>query len=828
MKKKKREDIKESGAGEIFEESLGEAVSACAGGDSYADEPAADEPFGGVLGGFFALLSRFGGTRALALSLAKGLVFAAVSFVFGRTSLMLDTYPLAIAFLASAEKRVVFILMGAVLSAFSVSAEEGVIFSPYVYLATYVMIFLIRLLSCVFFDPSVRMSLREKVGGERGGTLRRFFSSLWGETVYLRMASATVGAFLVSLYAMRVGEYRLYDLFSAIFAMISAPAIAYIFGGYFSETDTRFGRALREVSFIAISFCVMFGLGETYIFSVNIGAALGFSGVLWFARKRGILYSAIFGIVAGLAFSPLYAPSFVLAAIACGVISSSSFAALSVSVSVALLWGMYIDGFSALTGFFPALVCSAVASVPLARIGSRAEPVREVQMTGIALSEGTEEKMLELSRAFSDLSGALYDISERAKTPSAESIHAICSDAFERCCSSCAEFGACRGSLGGDYFDMLGRTEEALVRDGRLSVERLPDYMTRICPSIGDIADNINTEYSVLIKEKLTMQRTELFALDYEAVSRVIEEAIELSKRENKIDRALCDAVRSRARIKELGMGPIYIYGERKKKLFCPDIGKKAEKMGALDLKKVLESACGFPLTSPVFELKGDKVALSSESDKRFDIELGSFVCESEGETVCGDTLDAFTSDGRFYLLISDGMGSGESAARVSAISALFLTKMLGAGNRKETALKMLNNLLLSNGEECSASIDLLELDLILGKASFIKSGAAPSFVRRGDNLYKLRSGTAPIGIMSAIDSEQMRFGIEDGDVIIMLSDGVSQTPEDCFWLMQMLSDAESWQGESLDALSKKIGERAREEGSTDDISVALIRIKEV
>ena len=120
-----------------------------------------------------------------------------------------------------------------------------------------------------------------------------------------------------------------------------------------------------------------------------------------------------------------------------------------------------------------------------------------------------------------------------------------------------------------------------------------------------------------------------------------------------------------------------------------------------------------------------------------------------------------------------------------------------------------------------------MEINLIEGRASFIKSGAAPSFVRRGDKLYKLRSNTAPIGILQAIDAEQVHFDVEDGDVMIMLSDGISQSPEECFWLMELIGG--EWnENESLDSVADRIAKTAVENGSTDDASVVLVRVKRV
>ena len=88
-------------------------------------------------------------------------------------------------------------------------------------------------------------------------------------------------------------------------------------------------------------------------------------------------------------------------------------------------------------------------------------------------------------------------------------------------------------------------------------------------------------------------------------------------------------------------------------------------------------------------------------------------------------------------MLLSDGMGSGKMASLASEVSAMFLDKMLSAGAGLEITLRMLNHILRANTGEVSTTVDLCELDRVTGEVKFVKSGAAPSYVIRGDSLFK-------------------------------------------------------------------------------------------
>ena len=142
-----------------------------------------------------------------------------------------------------------------------------------------------------------------------------------------------------------------------------------------------------------------------------------------------------------------------------------------------------------------------------------------------------------------------------------------------------------------------------------------------------------------------------------------------------------------------------------------------------------------------------------------------------------------------------------------------------------DTALKMLNSMMRVREGECSATVDLMELDLINGRARFVKSGAAPSFVLRRGRLFRLQSKTVPIGIVRALDAEMIKFETEPGDTVIMLSDGVARSFEDCPWLFDLLCDPNEWL-EDPERMARKIVKCAIQNGGDDDITAGVVYIE--
>jgi stage II sporulation protein E len=71
----------------------------------------------------------------------------------------------------------------------------------------------------------------------------------------------------------------------------------------------------------------------------------------------------------------------------------------------------------------------------------------------------------------------------------------------------------------------------------------------------------------------------------------------------------------------------------------------------------------------------------------------------------------------------------------------------------------------------------VLTIDLWQGHAALDKLGAAASWVYRQGELTRLTGDALPLGILEDIDPNGSIFRLQDGDAVVLLSDGV----EDAF-----------------------------------------------
>ena len=196
----------------------------------------------------------------------------------------------------------------------------------------------------------------------------------------------------------------------------------------------------------------------------------------------------------------------------------------------------------------------------------------------------------------------------------------------------------------------------------------------------------------------------------------------------------------------------------------------------------------------------------------------------------CGDSFDAVRGeDKKLYAFISDGMGSGREAARASETCAAFLRELLPTGVDARKAFEMLNGFLrICNSEsfyECTATADVAQIDLCRARARFYKSGAALTFIFRDGEVKKISARTMPLGLMNDADVAASESEIMSGDVIVMLSDGVTEGREECPELCEFIRSRILTH--SADQLADAIIAYTQKRGTQDDVSAVVVKIEQ-
>ena len=195
---------------------------------------------------------------------------------------------------------------------------------------------------------------------------------------------------------------------------------------------------------------------------------------------------------------------------------------------------------------------------------------------------------------------------------------------------------------------------------------------------------------------------------------------------------------------------------------------------------KEISAVCGKSMVLSHKNCSAERCISIFEEENAYSVSFVHCSAVRGNENVTGDNFEAkkFRSD-TFTAAISDGMGSGEKAAKQSREVLEKLSKLLEKGIDEETAVKAVNCSMFGEYNESFATLDVLNIDLKNGKSRVIKNGGSSLFVIRDGSVTSVRSTTLPLGIKCSAESEVTEFELQDKDVVLMITDGIGDAIRD-------------------------------------------------
>ena len=787
-------------------------------------------------GGIFSRISegldsakeaRAGNRHALMIDL---LLFGA-AFIFARRQIAFGAYPLAIAFISALPFGVWQAALGALIGAFSLG-QSGIIYAVTVGIVTF---------------------LRVIISGGKGSEDTALFS----EGLLLRMSSAVIGGFVAAVY--RVLLYGLFEsiLFSASMILMP-PLLTFALSGIFDsgitlsdliysnrrlfslagkEDSERANLLFFQCSAAALLFFVSLSLSEFELFGISASHIFISFTVLMVSRRLGALRALGAGFISSLGISSALAVSAALAGLSAGLLFPFGIGYAIVGGGAALgAWGAYSGGITGLLTSLPEYAIAATVAFPFlknlpaeASDGKVALDERSAQdMVGtMALAyRASHNPMLDaLEASLGAMAGVLTTECDTEILKPEEYEEIVCECADEEC-RTCDSLALCNDEKICPAKKNAERIAHKLSRGEEIGVDDV-NTPTEFCARAKGLSESIAARAARAERRAHRAKGQNAAALEYELIGRLINEARLNDAREREVNPALSDRLSESFAKQGFPNGVIRAFGERKKHFIMAGEDESGEKITSPELKEWIESTAGIKLGTPEYFRHGKMVLMECSARRAFSAECATAYLSADATGVSGDSIIAFESlSDCFYCLLSDGMGKGRLAKETSDFVTKYLRSALDFGASRETLLHLLNAALRRRSEESSATVDLFELDLLNGEACFLKSGAAPSYIKRDSSVFRIKSQTAPIGLLSTIDTEKIRASVLPGDYVILLSDGVSQSTEDSAWLLDLLAKAPP---KSLSAYADSIIKAARRScDCTDDMSVSVIRISEV
>lgn len=437
-------------------------------------------------------------------------------------------------------------------------------------------------------------------------------------------------------------------------------------------------------------------------------------------------------------------------------------------------------------------------------------------------------RLQQTSDAFAGLTKCFTDTTDKRLNLYSREFGAMLDDITERVCADCPMMNKCWQSEFSETYKSVSELLDKIEREGILL--EAPENFASKCVNTEKFILEFNHVYEIYKRD--TVRRGEaisgrdLISSQYREISDIM----------RKMSEEVEDGFSFREDFEEAAVSEMDKYGIN---LF--EISVVESTLGRIEVfaglglgtdmrrvEAVLSEITGTPIG---YESTGKNGIVHLVSKARYSVDYAVRQKCKDHSRVCGDSTAVFrTDDYRMYFLISDGMGSGKKASTESKITLKLLTDFLKAGFSIKTSIEMINSsLCLKLEDECFATIDLLCIDLMTGYSEFYKIGAAQSFVYSEGNVDTVFSASIPAGMLKSVKINGQRRHFDDGDTIVMVSDGVSEagfTAARTEWIKKEITSLADNMEDMADNILYKAMRKSRDT-VLDDMSIIAIRILE-
>ncbi|MDD3429757.1 MAG: SpoIIE family protein phosphatase [Oscillospiraceae bacterium] len=600
----------------------------------------------------------------------------------------------------------------------------------------------------------------------------------------------------------------------------------------FKELSVQ-GKAAAAVAFVS----ALVVLARVAPLDLNFGYILGaicamIAATTWGEREgaiAGVLCLVVVCLTAsdklfigvGIAIAAVVAGAFATQdrLICAGVFFAVSIVCISAAPNAAMA-ASYVGQMAFATVIFICIPAKALQGLPKKQV------LREDRAAGAYISA----RLTALAQTLTDIGTTVEQVCNRL--PKAEQAgEQLLSGVTDSICKRCEKRLSCWVDEYSDTMDSMIKLSQALRDKGCITALDVPQPMNIKCVHQPELCGALNTAHLSYLNRKETTARAQMMrqALteQYASVADTLGAVAREVWQEECIDSGKSFKVRNF--FEELDMAPMEAtvttnmtgqYTVNVKVSRC-EAGQELQQELTAEISHLLnrhfaQCQCRQLGTITSFEFYEQAV---------FEIEFGNYSLAAE-KGVCADAVKTFCDTrGNACMILCDGMGTGKEAAIDGNMAASLTQRLLEAGFDSEASARLVNVALSLKQGESSATMDVLTVNLYTGRAQLFKAGAAPSYFIKKGQIASLGVNSLPIGILGSVMGHTTRTTFVNGDVAVLVSDGVlNDTDGD--WIKAQLDVSRN---DSADEIACRLAENAgRRSAKADDITVAVMRLHQV
>lgn len=589
------------------------------------------------------------------------------------------------------------------------------------------------------------------------------------------------------------------DLFTQLFSVLSTivlPGIIYLIvvTGMNVILNIKNGFVYTKEESIAMILTIailLSSLGSVSVLGFKVVEILALILILIYGWGNGAILGATAGLIIGLSYTCLcdVSMSFVVAIAFSGFISGLLRRFGKIPVIIAFVAGnVYISYYATGMSQINIVICEAlIASIVLflmpkyieRKLDNLFDLTRGLETFKNNLLNPTKEAKEKIG-AVSEVFSSLADITvERTKETEEETIEVIKKyilSYVNNTCFACDNINEC---IEKENLDMTAEYLADRLESGE-PIE--PEMLKFNCKDSKIIINNLYDIYNSMklmrvLKQK-EIENNKKISNQYKEVSKLLNNISENIKEGSLVK----DEAQKKLR-NELKFYGYNVYEDDFKRdketieyTFITDILTNIDKQKKQIVElcsNILEQNMCIKLILNISKTEKSKIKIVSTPKYNVKSEIISYT--KTGENISGDSyLQLELQDLRQLSVISDGVGSGESAARSSSTVINMLERLLSGGFDEDKAIEIINSVIKLKGEDdLFATLDAAIINEKDAQCYFIKLGAAPTYLIEKGKVITITSTNIPVGLVDSSDYVPICKKLDYGDFVIQLSDGV-------------------------------------------------------
>lgn len=396
--------------------------------------------------------------------------------------------------------------------------------------------------------------------------------------------------------------------------------------------------------------------------------------------------------------------------------------------------------------------------------------------------DGLCKRMYEISNVFNDMNSVFLSLvkgvlsAEEAKLMLIEEIQ-------KNVCKECPERHKCWRVLNSETNDVFNDIISAGLERGKVLILDIPPFLSSRCNQTTVIINVLN-QLLISFKQYTTMVSNMdssriLIANQLDGISKIMRTLADETRQNVSFD-----INKEKNIIEELNYSNIVcseaILYEKCKNSIDLTLVVRTKDIDKNKIEKICSKICKSKMI--ISDISSSEIdnfnVLNLKTAPKYDMIFGCSGSNKFNNSVSGDNYTFIKlSNDKVLLAICDGMGNGQTAKNTSDIAIGLIENFYKAGFENDIVLSSVNKLLTLNSDEKFSAIDLCVIDLQTSYCDFIKLGSPDSFIIKAESDMEILSSQAlPLGILDEIKPTIISKLITNDDMIILCSDGVSDS----------------------------------------------------